>query len=134
MKNGNLEWVEIEDRIKSYIPGYSEKDGSSKTKDEIFEALEKAGVKKGREAEREKKAQVLLNREKSVEDRLKKLEEEADALEYNKIMNKLKINQIAASLGITPQQVVNNSDVAAMIRDGKSVPDIIDYLTDGTNK
>jgi hypothetical protein len=133
MIGGNLEANIVEAKIKSYIPGYSDKDVSAKTKEEIFEALEKAGVKKGREEERKKKAQVLLNREKAVEDRLKELEEKEDALEYNKIMNKLKINQIAASLGITPQQVVNNAGVAAMVRDGKSVGDIIDYLRDGTN-
>jgi hypothetical protein len=119
--------------IKEYIPEYSEEGKPAKTKTEIFDKLAEDGLRKGKRIERDKKANAIRNREKAVEDRLKELEEKADALEYNKIMNKLKINQIAASLGITPQQVVNNTAVAAMIRDGKSVESIIDYLRDGTN-
>jgi hypothetical protein len=133
MKGGNLEWVEIEDKIKSYIPGYSDKGNPAKNKNEIFEALEKEGKKIGDKKRREKKAELLADQQKPVEQRAREAEEQKNKLKQNVISNIRIIKAIAAELGKTPQEIVNRMDVASMIKDGMSVEDIISNLRGAFN-
>jgi hypothetical protein len=121
------------DAIKSYVPEIGASKDSSMTKEKIFDRLEKAGRTIGNRMVREKKAKALLRREQNLEARLKQAEEQGDLLEANNIGNRMKINQIAASVGMTPNQVISNPRVAFMLKRGASESEIINYLRDMGN-
>ena len=123
----------ILDAVKSYVPEIGASKDSSMTKEKIFDRLDKAGRLLGNRLVREKKAKALQRRSQTLEMRLQQAEEKGELLEANNIRNRMKINQIAAAVGMTPNEVIRNPKVAFMLKRGATEAEIINYLRDMGN-
>jgi flavodoxin len=116
------------DAIRTYLPESGASKDSPTSKESIYGRLETAGKKIGSKLVREKKAEALQRRSQTNEARIKKAEEKGDYLEANNVRSRMVINQIAATMGLSPQQILNNSQVAFMLKRGSSATEIINYL------
>ena len=119
-------------RIRDYVPKPNASLDDPRHKDKILDTLQRDSKKRTRELRAEKIAyqqQQAKQRAKDIKDG-KEVEEDMD---YKKMSNSQMLTSISGATGLSPAQISRIPGVAAMIRSGADITDIISYVRSKTN-
>jgi hypothetical protein len=106
-------------------------DGDKRPKNVIFNAIRDRGKADADEQERLYNAKLRKDKRRSYESRLREAEEKGEWLEYNRIADTMKLNQISATTGLSISQLVSKPRLVFMLKNGASVVDMVNYIQEG---
>jgi hypothetical protein len=107
----------------------NEKTGT--TRESIMERIKNKSTSEKIEEERKHNEKIEKNRRRSKEERLEEARQKGKWLEYNKIMDAMKIEQIATETGLSIQTIIRNSNLVFMLKNNASVEAIVNAYKSG---